>query len=139
MTRPLPLSDELTAEFWDSIRSGRLCIQWCQSCSRFNHPPAWLCPGCGSDDLTYREVSGRGRVYSFTTVHEPPAPGFRDLVPLLIGVVELVEQPHLLMVSNLLDVDPESVSIGLEVAVTFEAVAPDCTLPQFRPVGGSYG
>ena len=39
------------------------------------------------------------------------------------------------MVSNLVDVDPAAVSIGLDVAVVFEAVAPDCTLPQFRPVG----
>jgi uncharacterized OB-fold protein len=131
--RPLPLADELTAEFWDSVRNGHLRVQWCRACSRFNHPPAWLCPGCNSEELVYQEVSGRARVYSFTTVHDAPAPGFRDLVPLLIGVVELVEQPHLLMVTNLVDVDAAAVHLGLEVEVTFEAVSPECTLPQFRP------
>jgi uncharacterized OB-fold protein len=136
MRRPLPLADELTLEFWNSVRHGRLRIQWCQSCSRFNHPPSLSCPSCTSEDLVYREVSGRGRLYSFTTVHEPPAPGFRDLVPLLIGVIELVEQPHLLMVSNLVDVDRTEVRIGLAVEVTFEAISADCTLPQFRPADG---
>jgi uncharacterized OB-fold protein len=134
--RPRPLADELTAGFWDSVRRGRLSIQWCPSCARYHHPPALICPGCNSEDLVYRTVSGRGRIYSFTTVYDPPAPGFRDLVPLLIGVVELVEQPRLLMVSNLVEVDAGAVDIGLEVEVTFAAVSPDCTLPQFRPVAG---
>jgi uncharacterized OB-fold protein len=136
MMRPLPLADELTAEFWDRVRNGRLCIQWCPACSRFNHPPSWLCPGCHSEQLLYRKVSGRGRLYSYTTIHDAPAPGFRDLVPLLVGVVELLEQPHLLMVTNLVDVNPAAVRIGLQVEVTFTALSPEFTLPQFRPAAG---
>src|SRR5207302_5168536 len=45
--RPVPLPDEITAGFWDSIRSHRLSLQRCATCSRFNHPPILSCRACG--------------------------------------------------------------------------------------------
>jgi uncharacterized OB-fold protein len=131
--RPVPLPDEITAGFWDSIRAHRLSLQRCASCSRFNHPPTLSCRACGSDDVVYETVSGRGTVYSYTVMRDAPAPGFRDHVPFLIGLVELVEQPRLLIVTNLIDVDLADVRIGLDVEVAFETISEDCTLPQFRP------
>jgi uncharacterized OB-fold protein len=130
----VPVADEITRGFWDSIRAHRLSIQRCQSCFWFNHPPDLICASCGSEHLAYVEVSGRGRLYSYTTVHDPPAPGFHNLVPFLIGVVELIEQPRLLMVTNLVEMERVDVRLGCDLQVIFDDLSPICTLPQFRPM-----
>ncbi|MFD4406221.1 Zn-ribbon domain-containing OB-fold protein [Nocardia sp. NPDC058499] len=134
-TRPAPFPDDVTEGFWDSLRAQRLSIQRCARCSRFNHAPSLTCPACGSEALRYEAVSGRGTVHSYTVLEDPPGPGFATLVPLVVVVVELVEQPGLLMVANLLGTEPAAVRIGAEVEVTFEKISEDCVLPQFRPAG----
>ena len=134
-SRPIPFPDDVTQGFWDSVRRHRLSIQRCTACSRFQHVPGLTCPSCGSEDLGYEEVSGRGTVHSYTVIEDAPGPGFADLVPLVVVVVELVEQPGLLMVANLVGTDPAEVRIGADVEVTFDDIAEDCTLPQFRPAG----
>lgn len=137
--RPVPLPDDVTKEFWESARGHRLSIQRCASCQRFNHAPSRACPSCGSEDLGFTEVSGRGTLYSYTVISDPPGPGFRDLVPFVVAVVELAEQPRLLMVANLVDIDPAAVRIGLDVEVTFEDLGDGCVLPQFKPAAAEVG
>lgn len=134
-TRPVPVPDDVTAGYWDSIRAHRLSIQRCLRCSRFNHVPGLTCPACGSEDLRYEPVSGRGTVHSYTVLEDSPGPGFASLVPLVVVVVELVEQPGLLMVADLIGAGPAGVRIGAAVEVTFEEISEDCTLAQFRPAG----
>jgi uncharacterized OB-fold protein len=122
----------VTAGFWESTRAHRLSVQRCGSCERLVHPPSLRCPFCGADGLAYAVVSGRGSLYSYTVVHDPPGPGFRDLVPLVVGLIELEEQPRLFIVSNVVDTGADQLATGLPLEVTFED-GPECTLPLFRP------
>jgi hypothetical protein len=48
-----------------------------------------------------------------------------------VVVIELDEGPRLL--SNLIDCPTGDVRIGMPVEVTFDDVAPEVTLPKFRP------
>jgi uncharacterized protein len=75
-------------------------------------------------------VSGRGTVYSFTVNHQP-WDGVGDAY--VIGLVEIDEQPGLRLTTNIVDVDPDDVRIGLPVEVAFEDHDP-VFLPLFRPV-----
>lgn len=134
--RPLPLPDESSGPFWQAAREGRLEIQRCASCRRWNHAPGLLCPACGSSDLVFETVSGRATLFSWTIIKEAPAPGFRHMVPLIVGMVELAEQPHLLLAANVLGIGPEELRLSMELMVEFEPLNEECTLPQFRPVGG---
>jgi uncharacterized OB-fold protein len=59
---------------------------------------------------------------------------FRDMVPLIVGVVELEEQPRLFITTNILGATVEQLRLGAPVEVMFEEVA-DVVLPQFRLVG----
>jgi uncharacterized OB-fold protein len=79
--------------------------------------------------LKPEEVSGRGIIHSFTVTHQPIA-GFEP--PFAVVLVELEEQPGLRMVSNLVEVAPDDVRIGMPVEVTFQPVAEDVWLPLFR-------
>jgi uncharacterized OB-fold protein len=134
--RPLPLADDASAGFWLAANVGRLDIQRCNGCRRWNHAPSLACPGCGSFDLAYEAVSGKATLFSWTVLHEAPAPGFRQMLPLIVGVVELAEQAHLVLGANLLDVRVEDLCLGMPLEVVFEQVSEDCTLPQFRPAKG---
>lgn len=131
--RPLPAPDQLTEPFWESARVKQLRIQRCSACGYYNHPPKPLCDRCSSPELTFEAVSGRGRVYSYTVMHQRNIAGFEDQVPYVNLLVELDEQPQLLLVSNLSG-EGSNVAIGKPVQVTFETVAAGVVLPQFEIV-----
>ena len=75
-------------------------------------------------------VSGCGTVYSFTVNHQP-WDGAGDVY--IIAVVEMAEQQGLRLATNLVDVAPEDVRIGMAVEVVFEDHDP-VYIPLFRAV-----
>ena len=131
--RPLPVPDELTAPLWGAAREHRLEIQRCAACRRWQHVPDLLCSFCGSAELNFEPVSGRASLYSWTVIHDPPAPGFADMLPLIVGLVELEEQERLLVAANVIGASEDSLRLGLRLEVIFEFVTGEVTLPQFRP------
>ena len=58
------------AEFWEATKDRRLVIQHCPTCGHQWYPRA-ICTGCG-DQPGWVEISGRGTLHSFTTVHRSP-------------------------------------------------------------------
>ena len=131
--RPLPVGDEASTPFWDAANAGRLDIQRCRKCRRWNHAPGLACPACGSDYLAFETASGRGTLYSWCVLREAPGPGFAGAMPLTVAVVELTEQSHLLLTSNLVGVDEAQLRLGMALEVEFLRINADCALPQFRP------
>jgi uncharacterized OB-fold protein len=127
--RPAPVVTDDSADFWSSARDGRLVAQRCAGCGRFHHPPRPMCPSCHAMEHEYVELAGTGTVYSYAILHHPRHPSFS--YPLVTVLVDLDE--GIRMVSNLIDVDPADVRIGLEVEVTFEPRAGDMAVPVFRP------
>jgi len=125
---PLPRPTALSQPFWDACREGRLMVQRCRDCGHHEFIPQPCCGACLSGTLDWVESSGRGVVYSHTTVYRPQQPSFR--VPYTIVVVELEEGWH--MVSNLLGVAPADIRVGLPVEVFFEKRSQEITLPFFR-------
>jgi hypothetical protein len=78
-------------------------------------------------------VSGTGVVHSFTVNHQQWIPGSD---PYVIGLVTIAEQDDVRLTTNLVDVAPDDVRIGMPVDVTFEQ-ADDVWLPLFKPTTGS--
>jgi uncharacterized OB-fold protein len=134
-SRAKPAVTELTQPFWDAAKDQRLAIQRCGECGYYNHPPKPLCDRCLSDKLAFADVSGNGTVWSFTVMHQKSVAGFEESVPYVTALVELDEQPMLLLATNLPGVAAEDVSIGTRVSVTFEPLGDDISLPQFIPSG----
>jgi uncharacterized protein len=133
--RPLPSPNALTAPYWEAAARGELQLPRCTACSRFHFYPRATCPHCGADTLTWQAVSGAGEVYSFTVVQRAPSKGFETLVPYVVAVVALDEGPH--MMTRLIDVQPDTVRIGMPVQVAFEPQDEVTRLPVFRPRAGS--
>ena len=132
--RPLPKPDQDSAVYWEAARRHELLLQQCSSCQRFRFYPRSICPHCFSDAFEWRRSSGRGTVYSYTVIHRPPFPAFRDKVPYVLALIELNEDVR--MMSNIVDCEPSTVEIGMPVEVTFEDITEEITLPQFKPSQG---
>jgi uncharacterized OB-fold protein len=131
-TRPYPVADAETEFHWEAARLRELHIARCAGCSQFIHPPRGMCPRCWSDDIRPERVSGRGTVYTYAwNEMGGRAPGWDG--GYLTVVVELDEQPHLRMLTQLVNCDPRRVAIGMRVRVTFEEIGGGIILPQFEP------
>lgn len=131
-SRPVPVPSLETQPFWDGCARQQLLVQQCKSCATLWHPPGPLCPSCLSAEYDWTPVSGRGTVYTFSVVRHPFRKVWEPLVPYVLAVIELAEGPR--MISNVVDISPEEVRIGMKVRVTFQPISETITLPLFRPV-----
>lgn len=82
--------------------------------------------------MGWQQVSGRGTVHSYTVMRQPLVAGFENSIPYTCLVVELEEQPGLLIVGNLEDPPTAGVAVGQGVEVVFEPIDEGFVLPQFR-------
>ena len=78
-------------------------------------------------------MSGKGVVYSYVVTHQAVHPALLGHTPFATVEVELAEGPHI--TSNLVDVPPQAVMIGMAVEVVFEEARPGVVLPFFRRSG----
>ncbi|MFN8628647.1 MAG: MaoC family dehydratase N-terminal domain-containing protein [Candidatus Binatia bacterium] len=127
--RPRPGVSHDTRFFWDGLKAGELRIQRCAGCGTLHHPPRVRCHRCGSYDMGYTVSSGKGVVYSFVEPCYPQVPAFD--YPLVVGLVELEEGTRLL--TNIVDLDPNKVAVGMPVELVLRNPDPELTLPMFRP------
>ena len=94
----------------------------CQRCGEISFPPRDLCPRCGSGEVAPRRLSGRGEIYSHSTVFQGPN-GFAEYVPYLVALVRLAEGP--LVAAQLTDVEPGAVTIGMPVEMVTRRLRSD--------------
>ena len=84
----------------------------CGHCDAKVFPPRDICPSCGEEAKTLYTFSGKGQVYSYTTVFDAPA-GFEDSAPYTVAMVKLDEGPF--VTAQLTDLDHRTVEIGMPV------------------------
>ncbi|MGQ9765731.1 MAG: Zn-ribbon domain-containing OB-fold protein [Anaerolineae bacterium] len=67
-------------------------------------------------------MSGRGEVFSFTTMYNAPA-GFEEYAPYTMALVKLAEGP--MVTAQLTDVDVDQVHIGMPVEMVTRKLTQD--------------
>ncbi len=132
-TMPPPLANATTLPWWKAAAEHRLVVQRCTSCEHTRPPPAPICPECRSADSDWKEVTGRGKLYTYTTVHRAIAAG--QELPFVIAVIDLEDAGGVRIISNLVAADLEEIEIGLPVELVWEDMSADLAIPRFRPVG----
>ena len=130
--KPLPIIDEDSRPYWEAAKRHELMMPRCNDCGKFVFYPRIHCPHCKGTSLTWQKLSGRGTIYSYTVPRVPITPAYKDSVPYVVALIDLDEGPR--MMANIIDCDPEQVSIGARVEVVFQDVTDEVTLPQFRLV-----
>lgn len=84
--------------FWHYCSQGELRLQHCPACDRLFWPPMPVCDTCGSFDLEWKPMSGRGRVISFCTFerqyYEELLPPWDCIVVKLEEGPQFLSNPH---------------------------------------------
>jgi len=135
---PAPSVTRETLPFWRAAAEHRLVVQACAACGQMRHPPGPTCPACRAFAHRWQEVTGRGTVYTYTIVHQPFLPSLAAHVPYVVAAVQLDEAPSVRLITNLVDVDPARVTVGLAVELVWDDVRPGLALPRFRPCGDRF-
>jgi uncharacterized OB-fold protein len=128
--RPLPIVSSLNAPFFEAAARGRLVLQRCRECKHWIYYPRYACPICLCQKLEWREVTGRGSIYSYSRIFKPQHQYFLDEMPIVLVAVQLEEGP--LMISSLTGEDRTLARIDAPVVVAFDSVSPDLSLVKFR-------
>ncbi|HHX65834.1 MAG TPA: Zn-ribbon domain-containing OB-fold protein [Chloroflexi bacterium] len=94
----------------------------CPHCGAKLFPPRDVCPKCKGPAKTTFSFSGKGVIYSFSTIYSAPS-GFEAYAPYLVALVKLDEGP--LVTAQLTDVDPGQVYIGMPVEMVTRKMRED--------------
>lgn len=94
----------------------------CPHCDEKIFPPRDVCPHCAGEAKTPYVFSGRGEVYSYTTVYDAPE-GYEGNAPYTVAIVKLEEGP--LVTAQLTDVDNGDVTIGTPVEMVTRKLRED--------------
>ena len=126
-----PPADLEMAPYWAATLEGRLLIQRCVPHGHAQLYGRAHCITCRGE-VRWEDASGFGTVYSFTVLRQHHSRSLRHLLPLVVALVDLAEGPRIM--TNLVDVAPEAVRVGMRVEVYFERVSDHAALPLFTPV-----
>ncbi|MDN3653822.1 OB-fold domain-containing protein [Thalassotalea ponticola] len=118
--KPLPVQTPISKPFWHNLAQGKLTAQQCGDCHRWTFYPRNHCQHCFSHSLEWREVTGKGTLYSFTVARIPTMAEFADEAPQILAVVELAE--GIRMNTTLIGVEESDIRIGMAVQAVFDTV-----------------
>jgi len=109
----------------------------CTECGNKIFPPRDVCPHCTEPAQLPYTLSGRGEVYSYSTIYSS-SKGFEEYMPYTVALVKLEEGP--MLTAQLTDVDPDEVQIGMPVEMVTRKISEEGEAGQilygykFRPV-----
>jgi uncharacterized OB-fold protein len=127
-----------TDEFFEAAREGRLTAKRCGACGRWTGPYSFRgitlveCPHCHERELTWKGVSGKATLVSWTVL--PESSTVIEGAPLQVsGVVELAEGPWL---PCAIDVPVEDLAAGLNLVASFATADSGQMVPVVRLTRG---
>jgi uncharacterized protein len=97
-------------EYRLALRENRLLGLKCKACGFVTTPPRLACRHCGALDAEIVQLTGRGKITTFTSVYIPPE-NRRGQQPYLVVTVELEEGPWIM--GNLTGADPANSTLDL--------------------------
>jgi len=131
----IPVPDEMSKPFWDAINERRLTVQSCNDCNTMQFPPRPKCQDCGSENLGWKDVEGRGHIATYMVSQDSRLQRRVPDQPFNIALISLDEDPRINFYSNLPGVPARQVPVGAPVEVIFEEVAPGQLIHEWRVIG----
>ena len=129
MNIPLPAPTVYSKPYWEGCKRHELLVQKCEDCGKLTFVPQPACMHCLSQKLQWVKGTGRGTVYSYTTIWRPQTPAFE--VPYVVAIIDMDDGYQ--MMSNVVGCEPAKVEVGMRVEVEFRPMSETITLPYFRP------
>jgi uncharacterized protein len=97
-------------QYSEALKENKLLGLKCKQCGNITVPPKIVCSKCSSTELDIVELSGKGKIQTFTTVFVAPE-GREGECPYVIVLVELDEGPWIM--GNLTGIDPNKVNMEI--------------------------
>ena len=99
--------------FWEATRQKKLVIQYCKTAKKYQHFPRPVSIFTGRRrDIEWREVSGKGKVFSYTIAHRGTPP-FQGAEPYAIVSVSLDEGVN--VIADMIHCTAEELKVGMKV------------------------
>src|SRR5690348_15060152 len=137
MPKLIPVPDDLSKPFWDAVNQRRLVLQHCTACDRLQYPPQQTCQVCNSAaGLGWKEVEGRGHIAASIVIEDGRLNRRMPDQPYNLAMVTLDADPRVNFYSNLPGTPPYQAPVGAAVEVTFEEVAPNQFIHEWRVDSG---
>ena len=128
--REVPRHYTFSEPYWDGTREKKLLLQYCRKSGQYQFYPRPVSIFSGTRDLEWREVSGRGQVFSWTVAHIARPP-FAGHTPYLVATVTLDEGVN--VIANLINCPLDRVAIGLRVRPAWTPLPDGTNLLLFEP------
>lgn len=100
----------------------RLIGNRCLNCGTPFFPPRRVCTECRGTDFESFQFSGKGSLYSYTTLRQPPA-GFENQAPYSVGMIKLDEGP--MVEAQLTDINADELEVGMRVEMVTRKLRED--------------
>ncbi|GHB73346.1 hypothetical protein GCM10010377_74730 [Streptomyces viridiviolaceus] len=102
--------------YWEALADEQLTFQRCADCEQAVWPAHSVCTHCGSAGLSWEQSSGRGTIYSYSTILRGPTPVWSAIAPYTVGFVQMDEGYFLF---TQIEGEPDGIEIGKEVSARF--------------------
>ena len=122
-TRMEPPADPELSTFWDGTKEQKLLLPHCTACGTTFWHPRTTCPACLSEQLEWRPSVGTGTVYAVSVMYRP------EKYPVVL--VDLDDDVRIM--SNMVGIEPEDVTVGMRVKLTWEELSDGRHLWLFEP------
>lgn len=119
-----------SAPFWEGTKAKQFMVQFCRATGKPQFYPRANNRYSGRRDVGWREVSGRGVVFSYTVARKGSA-GFQGDDLYIVVVVTLAEGVNVL--SNMTACAPNEIHIGMPVELSWLPLPNGLHLPLFQP------
>ena len=97
-------------DYSEALKKNRLLGLKCHECGAITVPPKMACRKCASPDMEIVELTGNGKIQTFTTINVAPE-GRESECPYIIVLAELNEGPWIM--GNLIGIDPSEATMEL--------------------------
>ncbi len=116
-------------QFYKFLAEAKLMAGKCLKCGKLHLPPRPLCDNCYSQQFEWVEISGEGKLLTYTIIYVAPQQ-FQALAPYAVGIVQL--DNGLKIPGMISGVPVEKLQVGMSLAIDFKACAVQQPWPQWQ-------
>jgi uncharacterized OB-fold protein len=118
--------------WWEGSKQKKVVIQYCRATKKYQHFPRPTSIFTGRiKDIEWREISGKGTVYSWTITHRGTA-NFREVEPYAVVCVTF-DDAGVNHITNMVNCTAEELKVGMKVVPYWMPLADGMHLLMFQP------
>ena len=101
-------------DFIDRLEQGKISGTKCKGCGKVYFPPRYDCYNCLGNDMEWFDVSGTGKLLTYSKLEYAPV-GFENDLPYCIALLDFGDYMVFGRIAN--EVPEEEIKVGMEMKV----------------------